>query len=485
MIVQCGQCNTKFRLDDAKVKDNGVKVRCSKCRHVFTIYREQPQDDSDFDVMLNSLSSPAATGAGSAVNSVAGTLAATAPESQDMSDVPDYAAASLPPAPPEEQPATDDFSSTFPTATDFSAEGFDFADKPTPESPLLQEVASPDEGFGQFDFSEPAGEEPPTVPEPEPSGFGAAEEGPEALEEPLSAEFDFREAPEETEKPAGAAGEVFGEAQEDDSFFLKLGEVEVGKASADDSPFPLADENAAVVAPETFATAGEAEEQKEAGDFEIRPLLAVEPQTPSPEPQMPAAPDDLPPLPISSRRRGTTALPVIVTAISIVFVIILAGAGFYFLSEGPQGLKKVGLGGVADWAGLEQPDEGKMTIRGTTAAFIVNKEAGEMFVVTGEIVNGYRKPRASVQVRGLLYGPKGEVLARKTAYCGNQLTKEQLGSMPLAKIEAAMNNQFGDSLSNLGVPSGKGIPFVLVFSQLPDSATEYGIEVAGSTVASQ
>ncbi len=37
MIIQCSQCNKKFRLDDSKVKERGVKVRCSKCGNIFIV----------------------------------------------------------------------------------------------------------------------------------------------------------------------------------------------------------------------------------------------------------------------------------------------------------------------------------------------------------------------------------------------------------------------------------------------------------------
>lgn len=39
MIVQCEHCRTKFRLADDRVSQTGVKVRCSKCAHVFTVSR--------------------------------------------------------------------------------------------------------------------------------------------------------------------------------------------------------------------------------------------------------------------------------------------------------------------------------------------------------------------------------------------------------------------------------------------------------------
>lgn len=49
MIIQCEQCQTKFRLDDSKVKDTGVKVRCAKCKHVFAVTREQAVSETDND----------------------------------------------------------------------------------------------------------------------------------------------------------------------------------------------------------------------------------------------------------------------------------------------------------------------------------------------------------------------------------------------------------------------------------------------------
>ena len=35
MIIQCRQCRTKFRFDDALMQGNGVWLRCSRCGHVY------------------------------------------------------------------------------------------------------------------------------------------------------------------------------------------------------------------------------------------------------------------------------------------------------------------------------------------------------------------------------------------------------------------------------------------------------------------
>ena len=37
MIVTCVQCDTQFRLDDAKVSSSGLNVRCSICKHAFFV----------------------------------------------------------------------------------------------------------------------------------------------------------------------------------------------------------------------------------------------------------------------------------------------------------------------------------------------------------------------------------------------------------------------------------------------------------------
>jgi predicted Zn finger-like uncharacterized protein len=37
MIVECSQCQTKFKISDEKIVPQGVKVRCSKCKHMFVV----------------------------------------------------------------------------------------------------------------------------------------------------------------------------------------------------------------------------------------------------------------------------------------------------------------------------------------------------------------------------------------------------------------------------------------------------------------
>ena len=38
MIIECEQCRSKFNLDEGLLKDQGTKVRCSQCKHVFRAF---------------------------------------------------------------------------------------------------------------------------------------------------------------------------------------------------------------------------------------------------------------------------------------------------------------------------------------------------------------------------------------------------------------------------------------------------------------
>lgn len=42
MVIQCESCRTEFNLDESLLNDEGSKVRCSRCRHVFTAYPSAP-----------------------------------------------------------------------------------------------------------------------------------------------------------------------------------------------------------------------------------------------------------------------------------------------------------------------------------------------------------------------------------------------------------------------------------------------------------
>jgi predicted Zn finger-like uncharacterized protein len=56
MNVTCDACKTVFKVDDSRIPSKGIRVRCSKCQHVFMVTREVSEDFlselSDFEKSL-------------------------------------------------------------------------------------------------------------------------------------------------------------------------------------------------------------------------------------------------------------------------------------------------------------------------------------------------------------------------------------------------------------------------------------------------
>ena len=113
--------------------------------------------------------------------------------------------------------------------------------------------------------------------------------------------------------------------------------------------------------------------------------------------------------------------------------------------------------------------------------FVVNAKAGKLFVITGQIKNGYSDVRSYIRVIGKLY-TKGKILAQTgTVFCGNVLSDIELSNMEVAAIKKRLSNRLGDNKSNMQVKPGQELPFMIVFANLPDNLEEFAIEVAGST----
>jgi hypothetical protein len=113
--------------------------------------------------------------------------------------------------------------------------------------------------------------------------------------------------------------------------------------------------------------------------------------------------------------------------------------------------------------------------------FVVNAKAGKLFVITGQIKNGYSDVRSYIRVIGKLY-TKGKILAQTgTVFCGNVLSDIELSNMEVVAIKKRLSNRLGDNKSNMQVKPGQELPFMIVFANLPDNLEEFAIEVAGST----
>ncbi|QEM70077.1 DUF3426 domain-containing protein [Geobacter sp. FeAm09] len=477
MIIQCEQCSTKFRLDEAKVKDKGVKVRCAKCRHVFTVTKQQDLESAGG--ALAGLDQPFAPGLDDA-STPGAAVREEGPASQPFAaGDPDDVSFAPPAVEPPPAPAG---------AADF---GFSFSDEAADAAAGHEKAAAAanEADFSDFDFGDVAAATAPvSTPQaldfsggelsaaapasaPDAAGFDFGDENlfgdavaPPAHEEPaepISFDFsvdDFADSLGASEKaPAGkeaASGSAAAKADEP----FSLGEIDFGDELTSVAVQHVNPEELKPAQELLFAPLAEAQEKKGPAVGEGPDAAAF----------LSTQDEELPPLSISSRRKQSPVFMGVAAALAVAAVALLGYAGYSMF-----GGEKVAK------------ESGRITVRGINAAFVKNSTAGELVVISGEAVNEFAGPRAAIQVKGMIYGPNGQVLASKSAFCGNPLTREQLAGMPLDKIEAAMANQFGDSLDNLEVSPGKAIPFVIVIAKAPADARDYGVQPAGSTVATE
>ena len=46
MIVECNNCHAKYNVDESKIPDAGIKVKCHKCQSIIFIEREKPMPET-------------------------------------------------------------------------------------------------------------------------------------------------------------------------------------------------------------------------------------------------------------------------------------------------------------------------------------------------------------------------------------------------------------------------------------------------------
>ena len=547
MIIQCEQCRTKFKLDDERVSDKGVKVRCAKCRNVFVVRKDLAQAAAPTEVVPDLAAvtaapvvaadetvrmsfapaaepevaafapepvvafdfgaAPEAAAPEAAASFDLGQADATADSGFDFGDV--SFATETPAAEPAAPAAVDFGEMTMVMPKQQAAEqpaefGFDFSDAtPAPSDVSATDTATFDFGDAfttapdstvqkaAFDFGDQGSAAVPETGEIDLGGFDFGDAPAAASTAPTSiAATDFSDFTAATSSKAAGAESSFSfdeaapqpAAASADGFDFSGVDFSEGKTPAPATPqvdaFSLNDMD---FSSDTAAVAVDATTTAPAGSTLFAPVeetIARQQEAVKPDIsfEAPDRTEEQPPLPITSRRRQSSTLSILIGVITVLVLGVLGYVAYTFIGGNPSSLSIFGKGSAPI-------EDGRITVQNVKAYFIPTAAAGELLVITGDVLNGYTKPRAALQVKGMIFGANNQAVATKTAYAGNQLTREQLTEMPAEKIEAAMNNQFGDSLTNLEVQPGKTIPFTIIIINPPKDGNEFGVEPVGSTVA--
>ncbi len=112
--------------------------------------------------------------------------------------------------------------------------------------------------------------------------------------------------------------------------------------------------------------------------------------------------------------------------------------------------------------------------------YFTSSKAGNLFVVKGTVKNEYDHPRSFIKVKVNLFSKGGVLSKTKTVYCGNVLSNLDIENLDFKTITKRLMNRNGDRKSNTNVKPKAEIPFMAIFSNLPDDINMFNVETDGS-----
>jgi pilus assembly protein FimV len=513
MIITCKACNASFNLNESLLKPEGSKVRCSKCKEVFTAYPPAPPEQVEApDEMLSGLELEQET-------EDFETRHPDDPEFGEL-DLPDLEKLFAEEEIPEEQGDTHEAIENFELELDLDPE----FEKP-PEHVGAQATIGESDEFDPSDMENLL--DIAQVPEEQGDTHGAIED----FELDLDLEFDSEpeKAPEhvEIEEKSQEPDELdlsdieelldLEEPATVEKDGLKLEELELELDT--DTEFEIEkvpEDDEASVEPEALEDIDLSDIEKmfetEEEEAEFADSLLLEETLGSEFDEIEAAADKLETVEFSETQEmeqkfaiedtGQDDLseedlvdvqPVVAAAkpavkkrisrpIIVLLILVLLGGGGY------------GIYALFDFMNVEIPfvssyfkpqisdPVGNLRIDtiDVDSEFVKNAKAGKLFVISGKIKNGYPDARSYIRVTGKLY-TKGKVLVQKeTVFCGNILSDIELSNLELSAIKKRLSNRIGDNNSNVGVKPGQELPFMIIFNNLPANLEEFAVEAEAS-----
>ncbi len=191
-------------------------------------------------------------------------------------------------------------------------------------------------------------------------------------------------------------------------------------------------------------------------------------------------------------KKGGRGISRPIKVLLVLFLLLGGGYGVvtllnFFGIEVPylDAVKQIEIPYVSDLLGPKDAGNLNMAIleNRLRGKFVENSKLGTLYVVRGRVKNNYKHPRSYINLTGKLYTKGGKLNQTKTVYAGNMFSDKRLAIVNQAQLTRRQNNRNGSKRSNLNVPRGKVLPFMIVFWDLPPNPDEYSVEVAGSVKA--
>jgi predicted Zn finger-like uncharacterized protein len=165
--------------------------------------------------------------------------------------------------------------------------------------------------------------------------------------------------------------------------------------------------------------------------------------------------------------------------IGLIILMILAARFFYVQNQHPNWTISDIFSSVF-FLPVDPEGNQKISLLNIKKFFKDNQKIGRFFIIEGEIKNGYRDTRQMIKIRGSLRTAENKVAVSREVYAGWTLTSEELETLSLDEITKLASTHPERFTPNVRVPSGKTLPFMILFPPLPPGSTQVSIEVIHS-----
>ncbi len=457
MIITCEKCDTRFKLDDDRIPAEGVKVRCSRCKHAFLAQKPESSIEAD-EAVADELARAASGALAEASTAASGALAdAATPASGTLAEAP------APTGGAEEAPGAGG------ADTDDRTQALGALD--TDERTRMLDQGSVD--FGAADSDEESDwefNEDPPVSEP---GIEPTPPGPEI-------------ASRASEESAPLA-EPEGEAPDSFANLGVMGEVGETRSADPMNEFLAADPGDAEPSIEDV---GRPEEWDLLGDIAEEGGESFEEHEPAPA----AVPEEADPGVEVAREDGaepSVAEPVAVEAPVEIPDAADLGPAPSWLQRGARwlgGAAVAGLLGLAAWGSLVPRPTlaggpvaaslGPLQAAEVRAHLVENALAGGLLVVSAELRNPGAAPRVPEGVvRVTLLDGSGRPIVGPEALLARAPSQRALRrESPERLIEAQRSG--AQALARTPVAPGESIPVLALFAEAPLEARGFRFELA-------
>lgn len=483
MIITCEKCSTSFNLDDTLVKENGSKVRCSVCKVVFTAFPPTAEQ-----------STPVAPVAPLPDES---SIEDTSTDFDEMQD--------------NEFDLSDDDLSIEEETLD--SDSFDFGDDALPAADLTQKTGDldleiePEDSI--FEIEEDDIEEEPVfeieteeiseedigyeIEEDEPEFELSMEEDPENPDD-----MDDYAMPEDTDSEDQPMDDLEYEpmVQDDDlvddlttqdsddqeeDFELEF-EVRGDDDAEEEETVPETDPP--LLTPEDdFSEYDKVLEQETDPDDEILEEETIEiddteeekPKKEKKEPDM-----DMPRHARRRKKQSSIGAPILIFLLLFLLVAsayvasIMTGYKIPYLSDIKIPMIEEKLKQYMPTPTEVIPAPNQKSVKGR---FVTNTNAGNLFVITGNVENNSTVVYSHILVKGTLLLKENVEAKVKSVFCGNIITEDMLKTGKLEDIEKLLMVKQGGHDTNVNIKPGSKVPFMVVFSDLPEELQNYRVTV--------